>query len=74
LSNLNKIISNTNEKISLVVPEKELNMSNLVLASKNLSNITVLPANALNIERLVMSNVIVMSQQTLTRIKEVYCG
>ena len=74
LSNLNKIVSNTNEKISLVVPEKELNMSNLVLASKNLSNITVLPANALNIERLVMSNVIVMSQQTLTRIKEVYCG
>ena len=74
LSNLNKIISNTNEKISLVVPEKELNMSNLVLASKNLSNITVLPANALNIERLVMSNVIVMSQQTITRIKEVYCG
>ena len=49
-------------------------MSNLILASKNLSNITVLPANALNIERLVMSNVIVMSQQTLTRIKEVYCG
>jgi large subunit ribosomal protein L4 len=74
LSNLNKIVSNTNEKISLIVPEKELNMSNLVLASKNLSNITVLPANALNIERLVMSNVIVMSQQTLTRIKEVYCG
>ena len=74
LSNLNKIVSNTNEKISLVVPEKELNMSNLVLASKNLSNITVLPANALNIERLVMSNVIVMSQQTITRIKEVYCG
>ena len=74
LSNLNKIISNTNEKISLVVPDKEINMSNLVLASKNLSNITVLPANALNIERLVMSNVIVMSQQTLTRIKEVYCG
>ena len=74
LSNLNKIISNTNEKISLIVPEKELNISNLVLASKNLSNITVLPANALNIERLVMSNVIVMSQQTLTRIKEVYCG
>ena len=74
LSNLNKIISNTNEKISLVVPEKELDMSNLILASKNLSNITVLPANALNIERLVMSNVIVMSQQTLTRIKEVYCG
>ncbi len=74
LSNLNKIVSNTNEKISLVVPDKEINMSNLVLASKNLSNITVLPANALNIERLVMSNVIVMSQQTLTRIKEVYCG
>ena len=74
LSNLNKIISNTNEKISLIVPEKELDMSNLILASKNLSNITVLPANALNIERLVMSNVIVMSQQTLTRIKEVYCG
>lgn len=74
LSNINKIVSNTNEKISLIVPEKELNMSNLVLASKNLSNITVLPANALNIERLVMSNVIVMSQQTLTRIKEVYCG
>jgi large subunit ribosomal protein L4 len=74
LLNLNKIISNTNEKVSLIVPEKELNMSNLVLASKNLSNITVLPANALNIERLVMSNVIVMSQQTLTRIKEVYCG
>jgi large subunit ribosomal protein L4 len=74
LSNLNKIVSNTNEKISLIVPEKELNMSNLVLASKNLSNITVLPANALNIERLVMSNVIVMSQQTITRIKEVYCG
>ena len=74
LLKLNKIISNTNEKVSLIVPEKELNMSNLVLASKNLSNITVLPANALNIERLVMSNVIVMSQQTLTRIKEVYCG
>lgn len=74
LSNLNKIISNTNEKISLIVPEKELDMSNLILASKNLSNITVLPANALNIERLVMSNVIVMSQQTITRIKEVYCG
>ena len=74
LLNLNKIISNTNEKVSLIVPEKELNMSNLVLASKNLSNITVLPANALNIERLVMSNVIVMSQQTITRIKEVYCG
>jgi large subunit ribosomal protein L4 len=74
LLNLNKVLSNTNEKISLIVPEKELNISNLVLASKNLSNITVLPANALNIERLVMSNVIVMSQQTLTRIKEVYCG
>ena len=74
LLKLNKIISNTNEKISLIVPEKELNISNLILASKNLSNITVLPANALNIERLVMSNVIVMSQQTLTRIKEVYCG
>jgi large subunit ribosomal protein L4 len=74
VSNLNKIISNTNEKISLIVPEKELDMSNLILASKNLSNITVLPANALNIERLVMSNVIVMSQQTITRIKEVYCG
>ena len=38
VSNLNKIISNTNEKISLIVPEKELDMSNLILASKNLSN------------------------------------
>jgi large subunit ribosomal protein L4 len=71
VNNLNKLIPQNEEKILIVLSEKE---QNLILAARNIPTVSTVLVNSLNIKSLLESKKIIMSTNTLKKIEEIYCG
>lgn len=68
---LNKIIDIKNDSMRTVVILSDIN-NNVKLSLRNLSNVTVLSSNTLNIKDILLANKILVTDKALKNIQEVY--
>jgi large subunit ribosomal protein L4 len=69
LESINNLGINLSEKITIILPIWDLN---LTYATRNLKNITLVRANNLNIKQLLLTKYIVMTVESLKIIEETY--